>query len=213
MSENTSTCPSGEIGMIRMMVKGMNVSTSRAVRRSDDTSRGLSVPPSAARIKRRPALFRSEPSSRTPQTIKSTASRTLSRASAPCSCSRVTLKPGPPNTTWSITPTRMRMSGISPASFSNSSSPIRLSERDADLSSAPPTPPTRTPLLPPAAAPLPMLPALLSASASAASCSSSVTKSATSSASSLASPSRSADADTSAGGGPLISSASSSSER
>ncbi len=45
MNPNTSTWPSGDSGMMRMMVKGMKVSRSRAVRRSADTSRGLSVLP------------------------------------------------------------------------------------------------------------------------------------------------------------------------
>ncbi len=48
MKPKTSTWPSGLSGMMRMMVKGIKVSRSRAVRRSADTSRGLSVPPAAA---------------------------------------------------------------------------------------------------------------------------------------------------------------------
>ena len=44
-SPKMSTCPSGVSGMMRMMVKGMKASTSRAVRRRASTSRGLSVPP------------------------------------------------------------------------------------------------------------------------------------------------------------------------
>jgi hypothetical protein len=45
MNPNTRTWPRGVRGMMRMMVKGMNVSRSRAVRRMADTSRGLRVLP------------------------------------------------------------------------------------------------------------------------------------------------------------------------
>lgn len=45
MRLNTSTWPRGVRGMMRMMVKGMKVSRSRAVRRRADTSRGFRVPP------------------------------------------------------------------------------------------------------------------------------------------------------------------------
>ena len=52
---------------MRMMMNGMNVSRSFAVRRSAATSRGLSTPPSSARQKSRPAAATSPPSSRTPR--------------------------------------------------------------------------------------------------------------------------------------------------
>lgn len=54
MNPNTSTWPSGVMGMIKMMMKGMKVSRSRAVRLRADTSRGLRRPPSAALLNRRP---------------------------------------------------------------------------------------------------------------------------------------------------------------
>jgi hypothetical protein len=45
MNPNTSTCPRGVRGMMRMMVKGTNASKSCAVRRSAETSLGFKVPP------------------------------------------------------------------------------------------------------------------------------------------------------------------------
>lgn len=45
MREKTSTWPTGVRGMMRMMVKGISVSRSLAVRRSVRTSRGLRVYP------------------------------------------------------------------------------------------------------------------------------------------------------------------------
>ena len=47
MKENTRTWPTGESGMMRMMMKGMKVTTSLAVRRSDRT---CSPPPPHAVI-------------------------------------------------------------------------------------------------------------------------------------------------------------------
>ena len=43
----TSTCPTGVMGAMRMIVKGTNASMSRAVRRSAITSRGFSDAPTA----------------------------------------------------------------------------------------------------------------------------------------------------------------------
>mmetsp|Transcript_7250 Transcript_7250/g.15818 ORF Transcript_7250/g.15818 Transcript_7250/m.15818 type:complete len:295 (+) Transcript_7250:2142-3026(+) len=122
MKPNTSTWPRGVRGTSRMMVKGMKVSRSRAVRLRADTSRGFRVPPSAALEKSPVAVLRSEPSSLTPLVRNSTPCRTLSSDSFTCSCSLVRLKPWPPNTIWSGTPTLFLMSGISMARVASMSS-------------------------------------------------------------------------------------------
>lgn len=123
MKPNTSTCPTGVIGVMRMITKGTKVKMSRTVRRRICTSRGRSVVPNAARRNKRMDAPMSDPSKRTPRTMNVPASRIVKSASSAVKIMR-SLATSSDMATFgsSLMANRSFMSGISMASFDKSSS-------------------------------------------------------------------------------------------
>mmetsp|Transcript_5187 Transcript_5187/g.20139 ORF Transcript_5187/g.20139 Transcript_5187/m.20139 type:complete len:324 (-) Transcript_5187:765-1736(-) len=126
------------MGVMRIIMKGTNVKTSKNVRRKTCTSRGRKVVPNAARKKRRTEVPMSEPSNLTPRTRKVPASRMVSNDSLTVSDMRSRIISSDIATLGSSEMANLDfMSGISMANFDKASSSMSCdcwrSTRDINL--------------------------------------------------------------------------------